>query len=1407
MPTKTSFPLKKASIFKSLVFAFTAIPLASFAEGPRMTFEENKNQWPRQVKYMADIQGGRIFLEQNTFTYVYKENINLHHNPKYLPTDTFKVHYHSIKVNFENSNPHAEIIGNDLFPGHRNYYIGNDKSKWADNVPLYGQVYYKDLYENIDMRVYNVEKNFKYDIIVHPGGNTKNIKLNYLGADKMHLANGHLFIKTSVYDLMEQKPYAYQEINGVKTQIACSYKLFNNSVTFSIDEEYDRNLPLIIDPTLIVSTYTGSSADNFGFSATYDAGGNIYVGGTALGIGYPTTVGAWDNSFNGGGTAFFDISLTKLNPTGSALIFSTYYGGSADEQPHSLIVNNSNELYVVGRSNSPNFPTTNGTSGTSVAFDQSQNGGFDIIVGKFNSTGGLMSSTVVGGTANDGVNNTNDLWNDYSSALKFNFSDDGRSEIILDANSNVYVASCSRSTDAPLVNAYDNVLSGIQDGYVFKMNSTLSAMTWSTFLGGSDQDASYGLKLDNSLNVYVTGGTASNNFPLTAGYLNPTYGGAVDGFIAVFNSTGTLQRSTYLGTAAYDQSYLIEIDATGDLYVFGQTQGTYPTTTGVYKNSGSGQFIHKVTGNLTSTVFSTVIGTGSTAGIPNVNISPIAFLVDSCQTIYISGWGRCASAGYFHPSPASNTGMPITTVPPYAAYQPTTDGCDFYFAVLAPDAKSLVYATYFGENAPANGQGDHVDGGTSRFDKRGLIYQANCASCTGTNAFPTTPGAWSTNNLAPPGGCNEAVVKMDISVKPIAKANVIGATQGCAPFGVSFNNVGSSASDFIWDFGDGGIDSVPSPTYTYNFPGTYTITLYAIETIGICEYIDTSIVSITVGQSPTLVTTAAHILCNGGVGSANVSATGGISPLTYSWSPSGGTSSAATGLAPNNYTVTVTDATGCTATKTVSITQPTALTGSTSSTGADCGISNGTASATAGGGTPTYTYSWQPSGGASATATGIPSGNYTVILTDANGCTTSQIVNVPTANGPTVTIFSTNTISCNGDNTASALGTLTGGTGPYTYAWTPSSAGTNQSATGLSAGSYTLTITDAMGCSNLSTILITEPSALTLNVTKTDVLCNGGSSGTASASVSGGTSTYTYSWGTSPVQTTSTATGLSIGTYSVLISDGNGCTQTATSALITQPIAMAITTTTSGSSCGPYANGIITASATNGTAPYNYTWSSGQTGPVLSNILGGTYTVTVTDANGCSNSSPATMPTSVLPVADFTNVPTISCEGVFEQFTSTSTSALSWNWNFGGLATSTLENPGFIFPYNGTYVVSLIVGNPPCKDTATKSIVIGDMDQYFTMDEANVFTPNADGQNDCFLPALIGPGADTLKACLSLQVFDRWGVKMFESIGVDNCWNGNNLQDNKPALDGTYYYIAKLGQTNIRGYVTLARHK
>ncbi len=379
-----------------------------------------------------------------------------------------------------------------------------------------------------------------------------------------------------------------------------------------------------------------------------------------------------------------------------------------------------------------------------------------------------------------------------------------------------------------------------------------------------------------------------------------------------------------------------------------------------------------------------------------------------------------------------------------------------------------------------------------------------------------------------------------------------------------------------------------------------------------------------------ITTSRTDISCNGGSnGIASVNVTGGTGPYTYSWSPSGGTAATATGLAAGTYTCTVTDANACSKQQTFTITQPTALTATTSFTTVSCnGGSNGTASVVASGGTGPYTYSWSPTGGTAATATGLGVGVYTCTITDANACSITRTITITQPTAITASTSQTN-VACNGGSTGIATVVPAGGVGPYSYSWSPSG-GTAASATGLAAGTYTCTITDANACFITRTVTITQPSAITATTSQTNVACNGGSNGSASVVVSGGVGPYSYSWSPSG-GTAATATGLAAGTYTCTITSANACSITRT-ITITQPTAITASTSQTNVACNGGSNGSASVIASGGTGSLTYSWSpSGGTAATATGLGVGTYTVTITDANACSitRSVTITQPTAI----------------------------------------------------------------------------------------------------------------------------------------------------------------------------------
>ncbi|HXH17914.1 MAG TPA: PKD domain-containing protein, partial [Chitinophagales bacterium] len=805
-------------------------------------FSENKGQWNADVFFRMKFNTGVLFLEKTRLAYSFMDTASMRHTHHGRHASPSPMKGHSFFVHFENSSPEVTASGMESFSHYENYFIGNDESKWASGIRVFQKAKYHNLYPGIDLLFEGNEGHLKYSFIVQPYAAPDKIKMRFDGVMKIFLDDGNLHYTTTVNEITERHLYAYQEISGTRVDVPCKYVLHEKIVSFEFPDGYNSAYPLVIDPTLVFSTYTGSFADNFGFTATYDNSGHLYAGGIVFDIGYPTTAGAFDESFNYG---TIDVSLTKFNPTGTGLIYSTYLGGQDSENPSSIIVNDQDELIVLGTTGSPDFPTTLGaydrTFNYGVAKAYPNNGpnflsGTDIFVCKFNAAGTqLEGSTFIGGSGNDGLND-NDIAGSYGT-LVYSYGDQFRGEVLLDAAGNIYGVSSTLSANFPVTaGAFQQAPGGGQDAVVFKFTSSLTTLTWSSYLGGTGADAGYNIFIDDQNNVYVSGGT-EGNFPATPGSLYPTYrGGRSDGYIARISASGNaILSATYIGTSGYDQSYFIDADGSGNVYVVGQTDGSFPVSGTVYSNPNSGQYLAALTPNLSSLIFSTVFGRGD--GDPD--ISPTAFLVDNCRNIYVAGWAGNDLFHYITPTVNSTTiGLPLAGNP----YQSSTDGSDFYFMVLSQNAASLTYATYFGSPFAR----DHVDGGTSRFDKNGIIYEAVCAGCGGFSDFPTTPGAWSnTNNSF---NCNEGLIKYEFQLIGVDVSVSASPANGCVPLTVNFASNGINAKEYWWDFGNGSTSTAANPTFTYAATGTYQVTLIGLDSTS-CDnqiFSDTSRITIIV---------------------------------------------------------------------------------------------------------------------------------------------------------------------------------------------------------------------------------------------------------------------------------------------------------------------------------------------------------------------------------------------------------------------------------------------------------------------------------------------------------------------------------------------------------------------------------
>jgi hypothetical protein len=324
-------------------------------------FTENKNQWENFIKYRAQLDGGALFLQNTRLTYHFYDKDayrSSHANFKAKPKEIKSSWFH---VNFVNANPGPGFEPASPTPDYDNYFTGKDPSRWAANVKNYKEVVYANIWAGIRLQLIGQDNSMKSNFYVAAGADASAIQLQYEGVKKIQLKDGRLHITTYINEITEHEPYAYQLVDGMKKEVPCRFRLEKNTLSYVFPDGYDKSKELVIDPVLVFACSSGSTADNFGMTATYDAEGNLYSGGTAFNVGFPV-VNPYDPTFssntNYGQT---DIVITKYDSSGTFLRYSTYLGGAQDaDAVNSLIVDDQNNLFAYGATGSPDFPTTSG---------------------------------------------------------------------------------------------------------------------------------------------------------------------------------------------------------------------------------------------------------------------------------------------------------------------------------------------------------------------------------------------------------------------------------------------------------------------------------------------------------------------------------------------------------------------------------------------------------------------------------------------------------------------------------------------------------------------------------------------------------------------------------------------------------------------------------------------------------------------------------------------------------------------------------------------------------------------------------------------------------------------------------------------------------------------------------------
>jgi hypothetical protein len=881
--------------------------------------------------------------------------------------------------------------------------------------------------------------------------------------------------------------------------------------------------------------------------------------------------------------------------------FRNGFGGTSAEKAGGTCIDASGNVYVTGGyATSINLGTGTLTSA----------GAVDGFVAKYNSSGVCQWSISFGSTVND---------------QGFGITTDG---------TNVYVTGTFANTMTLNATAYTSA--GGTDAFVAKLNASTGATTWVTTYGGTSTEAAQAMCLDPSGNVYVSGSffsTSANNFGSFS--KTPTGGSGSDLYVLQMNSSGTITWVSTGGISANNDnptgSGICYVPSLGEVVMTGGVNGAGTCTYGSvsFSNSGgAGNDIVLLEVNASTGAFVSGLAVGAAAN----NEEAYAACYDSnTGNVFFTGYYQSASLT-FGSTTITNSNSSTDEIY-YASYNPTTDA--FAWAKTAGSANAS--GTERGRGICSNGQG-------------GILITGIFA--VGTATF----GSSSITDSRTSGG-EIFLVKVAAST-----GNTVWTTQGTTDNTTTSDNSGyavATSGNDVWVAG----------LYTSN------LTLGALSSLTS----NTNTLDLLLGKfnDPALIATQSQVnlTCNGVCnGSATVVASGGTSPYTYSWAPSGGSAATASALCATNYTVTITDAASSSITKTFNITQPSAIVITPiSQTNVSCnGGSNGAASLSASGGTGTLSYNWtpgNPTGDGTASVTGLTAGVWTCTVTDANACTSTKTFNITAPTALATSAVSQTNVSCNGGNTGSATISASGGTPSYAYSWAPSG-GTGTTASSLGANTYTCTVTDANACTSTKTFNITAPTALaTSAVSQTNVSCNGGNTGSATISVSGGTPSYTYSWAPSG-GTGTTASSLGANTYTCTVTDANACTSTKTFN-ITAPTALATSTVSQTNvSCNGGNTGSATISVSGGTPSYTYSWApSGGTAATASGLAANNYTCTVTDANGCTGTKTfnITAPTALATSAvSQTNV---SCNGGSNGAATISvsggTTSYSYNWTPG----------------------------------------------------------------------------------------------------------------------------------------------
>ena len=634
-------------------------------------FIENRGQFEEGVEFLAKMPSGNILFapEEIVFQLISPEEAVQNVRMAFIGAET---------------KPGIEALLQT--PATFNYLTGSDPRSWVSGVRAYQKVRYHNLYPAIDLVILGRDDGLKTEYRVEPGGRVEDIRVRYSGITALEVnSKNQLEISTESGLLVDDEPVSYQVVDGKKMDVKTAYAIDPAGDLRFKTEPYRRDVELVIDPRLAFSTFLGGSSQEADGGIAVDRAGNIYVTGYTYSGNFPKTYKAYDRTFAGNP---FDAFVTKLNPTGSGLVYSTYLGGNGKDAGLGISVDKDGQATVCGYAESSNFPTTIG------AFDRTLGGTRDAFLTKLNATGTkLVYSTLIGGSLADEA-----------------------AGLAVDKNGNPCLTGTTLSADFPTtMRAYDTTFSG-GDAFLSKINSSGTGLVFSTFFGGSGEEKGLGIVLDPSENIYLTGTTTSANLPTTSGAYDKTLGGSGDLFVTKFDTAGnSLVFSTYLGSNGVDGTLGgLAVDNGKNVYVTGFTESNgYPITSGAWDSAFSGSneaFVTKLNPAGSALVYSTYLGGSS---------------VEYGRSVAVDALGDAIVTGY-----TKSANWPTTN----DAYDRTYNGDqDIFLTLLNPTGKGLLYSTFVGGSGA-----DRTSGGLAQ-DAYGNTF---IIASTGSTNFPRTPGAY-----------------------------------------------------------------------------------------------------------------------------------------------------------------------------------------------------------------------------------------------------------------------------------------------------------------------------------------------------------------------------------------------------------------------------------------------------------------------------------------------------------------------------------------------------------------------------------------------------------------------------------------------------------------------------------------